>query len=1175
MKKYWLLILTLIVHILPGMAQDYSNKGKDFWVGYGNHVRMFNSGEAEKMEIYLTSDVNTNGLVEIKSLGISIPFTVQKNQITTIRIPRSAALLDEGLYNTGIHITSDLPIVVYSFIYVNAVSGATLVLPTNVLGTEYYSVNYTQVSNEPNSYSYFFVVAAEDNTSVEITPSQNTKRGQRANVPFTVQLNKGDIYQVLGEVGADLTGSKIKSVSQGGTTSGCKRIAVFCGSGKISIGCGGAGTSDNLYQQIYPKNSWGKKYITVPSSSSLGSFQNNYYRVIKQDPNTIVKVNGDVIPNSSFTNGFYYEFSNNTTNVIEGDKPIFLAQYFTSQGCANNRGQSDPEMIYLNPIEQTINEVTLNSMQPFSGTNINAHFINVVLPNNPEAINTFKIDNNFYGNNFSPVVQDGRYAFATIPLTRGAHTITCDSGFNAIAYGFGEYESYGYSAGSNLKDLYQFASIQNKFAIVDFPATCKDAPFYFNIVFPYEPLSMKWDFNGLFKDTTIQNPIADSSWMVNGKRLYFYKLDKEYIVDKLGTFPIKVYTDNPTVDGCSGVQEINFNLEVYLKPKVQFQTTFAGCLYDSIHLKDNTTSDRKIQRWNWDLGDGDKAITSSISHLYKKPGTYTIKFAALNDIGCFSDTATQVIKIDSLPEAAFNIPPLNCANDSVLFTNLSTLPAGLSGKYTFYFGNGDSLVTINTNPVKYQYKEEKTYDVGLLVQSEKGCKSAIVKKPLKINYTPVVDFVLPDVCLKDTHASFENKSTIGDGTENQFTYLWDFGDAGNSSPSNPNSSTSKNGTHSYTRADYYNVSLKVTSNAGCVKDSIKVFTVNGASPSANFSIFNENQLCSNDSVYLKNNSTVDFGNITRIEILWDRSNDPGKLTVDNEPTSGKNYAFDYSNFGTPSSKPYQLEFKAYSGASCVSTITKTISLLATPQLVFNPMAPICEEKPSITLSSGVETASLSGTGIYSGPGVSGGNSFSPRVASAGTHTLMYLFQANNGCKDSITQTIEVMPTPKVDAGPDLVLLEGLSIRIDATASGNNLKYLWSPAMGLSAIDSLKPMVKITDDQLYTIKVTSGQGCVASDDVFIKVLKEVKAPNAFTPNGDNIHDTWQIQYLDNYPNAVVVVFNRYGQEVYRSVGYSKPWDGTSMGKPLPAGTYYYIIDPKSGRAKISGSVTIIR
>ncbi|MFX8964974.1 gliding motility-associated C-terminal domain-containing protein, partial [Acinetobacter baumannii] len=91
----------------------------------------------------------------------------------------------------------------------------------------------------------------------------------------------------------------------------------------------------------------------------------------------------------------------------------------------------------------------------------------------------------------------------------------------------------------------------------------------------------------------------------------------------------------------------------------------------------------------------------------------------------------------------------------------------------------------------------------------------------------------------------------------------------------------------------------------------------------------------------------------------------------------------------------------------------------------------------------------------------------------------------------------------------------------------------------------------------------------------KVLKEPSIPNAFSPNGDGINDTWIIKYLESYPGATVDVFNRYGQSVFHSEGYSMNWDGTFKGQALPIGTYYYIVDPKNGRKKMQGSVTIIR
>ena len=219
-------------------SQGTSNKGTDFWLGYGTHIN-HNGNAPETMVVYITSDVNTTATVEVSALAFSQVVPITANVVSTVTIPLGAHLGVEGTSKMGIHITSLKPIIVYSHIYASSVSGATLVLPTNTLGKDYFSINYKQVSNQNNSASWFFVVAVEDNTQVEITPSQATQGGWVANTKYTVNLNKGEIYHVLGAytngngtLGVDLTGSKIKSVSAAGV---CKKVAVFSGSSKISI----------------------------------------------------------------------------------------------------------------------------------------------------------------------------------------------------------------------------------------------------------------------------------------------------------------------------------------------------------------------------------------------------------------------------------------------------------------------------------------------------------------------------------------------------------------------------------------------------------------------------------------------------------------------------------------------------------------------------------------------------------------------------------------------------------------------------------------------------------------------------------------------------------------------------------------------------------------------------
>jgi len=1164
-----LLSILLLMASMALHAQDFSNKGKDFWVGYGNHVRMFSPSLApEQMQLYITSDLSTTGTVQIPGIGFSAPFTVTANQITTIDIPRTAALLSEGQYNLGIHVTADKPVVVYSFIYVSAISGATVCLPTTTLGKEYYSVNYTQISNEGNSYSYFFAIATDTGTTtIEVTPSQNTRGGLLANTTTTFTLTQGQVYQVLSQ--SDLTGSKIKSVSS--ASGGCKKIAVFCGSGKISIGCvNSVGTSDNLYQQMYPISTWGKNYITVPNiNAAEPQGQTNFYRIFLSDPTAIVSLNGSLV--TGFVNNQYYEFSNNQTNFIHSDKPILVAQYFTSGGCSNNRGNGDPEMIYLNPTEQTIASVTLNSMQPVSGsTNINEHYINAVVPNVPSAINSFKIDG-LSISNFTPVAQNSNYAYVQVPVTRGTHNISCDSGFNAIAYGLGSAESYGYSAGTNLKDLYQFISIDNKYAIVNFPAGCRNSPFKFSMTFPYQPLQIRWMFNGILPDTTILSPVYDSTWVVNDKTLYRYSLNKFYSIPNVGSYPIKVVATSSGIDGCGGQQEIDYDLQIFERPQTSFTFSNNGCITDPVLFTNTANGNgRPIIKYLWDFGDGDTAVSNNPAHTYISAGTFNVKYTVITDVGCLSDTISKPVAVFQPPTVYFRALSSACLNQVVTFAD-SSIATGGSSIVKWYWNFGDNsapLVKTDNSPLQHVYTATGVYNVTLQVEINSGCKSLVKTLPVAVNYLPVVNFSSPAICLSDPIAQFYDSSSIAGNGQAALTYLWDFG--------NGSTDNQKNGKASFTAAGIYDVKLTVTSKDGCAKDTTKKFTVNGAVPKAVFSVNNNTAtLCSNQPVRITDASTIDFGSIIRTEIYWDYAGNPLAKTVDSFPAKGKVYTYKYANFGNPASKTYQVRYVVYSGISCVSQASTSITLQASPQLQFDAIAPVCEEISPFRFTAGRDVSVFGSQGIYAGKGVAADGLFSPAQAGPGIDSITYSVTAANGCRADTSGAILVYPSPVITAGPDKFLLEGGYVTLDGKATGNNLTYLWTPANFLDNASNLSPKVTAPKDMLYTLLVTSGDGCKATDDVLVKILKNIKVPNVFSPNGDGINDTWVIQYLESYPDCTVDVYNRYGQVVFHSTGYNKPWDGRVNGQSLPVGTYYWIINPKSGRMPVNGSVTVIR
>lgn len=173
-------------------------------------------------------------------------------------------------------------------------------------------------------------------------------------------------------------------------------------------------------------------------------------------------------------------------------------------------------------------------------------------------------------------------------------------------------------------------------------------------------------------------------------------------------------------------------------------------------------------------------------------------------------------------------------------------------------------------------------------------------------------------------------------------------------------------------------------------------------------------------------------------------------------------------------------------------------------------------------------------------------------------------------------TMIVNTVPVVNAGGDKEILINDKIQLDGSAQGANLLYHWSPETYLDNPDILNPVASPVSDIVYTLTVTSPQGCyVVSDNVTVRVYPNLNVPNTFTPNGDGINDTWEIKELSLSSKCIVSIFNRYGTLIYRSMGYSKPWDGTYNGKVVPFGNYYYTIDLKNGSKIFSGSLTIIK
>jgi gliding motility-associated-like protein len=1076
MKKLCLLS-TLVLSVLLGNlchAQDFSNKGKDFWVGYGFHSVM-TGGNLQEMVLYFAADQNTNVTVNIPGIGYTANYFVAANTVLTSNpIPKNGAqdarLLTESgsAEDKGIHITSDRPIVAYAHIYNQSVSGATILFPTATLGKEYYSVNYTNVSNVNNANCWFYVVACDTGlTTVEITPSENTLTHAKG-IPFTVTLRQGQIYNVMGQLlsngpgvftGVDLTGSKIQTVNSG---SGCKRIGVFSGSGRIALTCNNtAPSSDNYMVQAFPKTAWGKKYLTAPTG---GGSPNNIYRICVSTPLANVRINGAPIA-LPLLNNFFYELPvTSQPMLIESDEQILVAQYMTSQNACGNSGVGDPEVIYLSPVEQNINKVLWNAPNNF---NIIEHYINVIVPSGGTALTSFRLDGvPIPPTSFITHPQAPGYSYLTASVVGGQqHTILSDSGFNAIAYGYGNAESYGYNAGTNIKDIYQFVSIQNQYATVNFPATCKNTPFIFSMTFPYQPTRIQWIFNGLFTDVDIASPVPTRTIVVNGRTLYQYELPSPpvYSIGTAGTYPIKVIATNPTPDGCGNEQEIDYDLQVFDRPTASFSFNSTGCVTSPVQFTDNSnTAGRPVVKWHWNFGDATPVgITQNPSHTYAAGGTYTVEHSLITDVGCLSDTARQTITLSNVPVAGFSFAaPQYCAGSTVTFTDASTLagPSTIT-KWTWNFGEGPVVVATTNAPQTHTYASPGTYIVRLVVETASGCQSQEVRQTVIIGPNPVADFNLPAVCMPNGAAQFNDLSTIPSGTITGWN--WDFGDATTSTLQNP--------LHNYSGPSPFTVTLTVTSNSGCTNTKTQTLNSVYAEPQPAFTFPAE--VCLGSAAAFTDQSIATGSSVA--QWAWDFG--------DGNTSTQQNPSHTYAAAGT-----YTVTLRVVSAVGCQTvnnTATHTVVVNPLPTVSFNSSAAACQNSIVTLTSTSVANAGTITTYAWTINGTpTGGNnasiSFTPTTA--GAHTVVLSVTTDKGCTAQTTTSVTVNPKPVANFALPNVCLPAGTANFSSTstiASGSITGYAWDFGDGNTAAIA-NPTNTYTTVGPYTVSltVTSNNGC---------------------------------------------------------------------------------------------------
>ena len=193
----------------------------------------------------------------------------------------------------------------------------------------------------------------------------------------------------------------------------------------------------------------------------------------------------------------------------------------------------------------------------------------------------------------------------------------------------------------------------------------------------------------------------------------------------------------------------------------------------------------------------------------------------------------------------------------------------------------------------------------------------------------------------------------------------------------------------------------------------------------------------------------------------------------------------------------------------------------------------------------------------------------------GEDTLYLELSDANGCR--ILDTLEIIPIEITDmiltmsSTPETCWNERNGTATVAVQNGNPpYSFSWDDNDNQQSATAMG----LPPNSDYTVTVTDAHGCLLSESVFVEGNMECFfISTGITPNGDGVNDTWVLGGFEYYPECKVNVFNRWGQLMFTSIGYTSPWDGRYNGEPLPVADYYFTIDYSEEKDVIMGTVTL--
>jgi gliding motility-associated-like protein len=1144
LRKFLILFSFLLTY--SGLHSQISSTGKLFYMSF-MEMEARTGGFPDSLLLYITSEKNTTVVLDNPRLGGS----AQTINITAGVVNRRA--VDPTFYypvgsefgttdlnsRRGLRITARDPVNVYCMNLEQNRSDGTFVMPYEAIprAPEFYVTAHTPTQRTgafgtgPFMPSQFVIIAM-DNVTVEITPTQRTKLGKPAGVPFTVALVRGQVYQVQSNdadgntsngqsLTGDLTGTRIRVIN------GCGKINVFCGMKSVRIpnqSCGPA--VDHLYTQLFPTSVLGKRHVVMPFRDQTKGY---VVKVVATKPNTRISLDGVYI--GSTRNAGQYYYLDQTTSIarcITSDSPVYVVQYMKNGGsCAGTTGNlGDPAILIMPDQSQKLLRTVVGTA---TTSNMNRHYVNVMVATAAKRL--VKLNGTLLNQSIFVDVPCAGQSYAQLSVANpSSNVIECDSGLIAVAYGVGEYESYSYCSGALFENLdYDFTITRS--------SKCPKSPVNLSAKLPQsvKPSRIIWDFGdntptdtgrnvthsflrtgafyvtmkvvvGVpcgandtftrskiidilpgptlnFPDTIIKcgngaiNQVFDAGASV--KFLYRWQdssKNRFYTATNAGKVWVRV---RDTSTNCVSSDSTLIIRAAQIDAKIKLDTSLNCINVNRYVISDNTNyfgDSRKSVLWKlanpYLPGDTARLTNLIFRKTFDTTGSFYLEYIVYTNKGC-SDTVKTTLKVNGMPTAKlWSQKPFYCQNE---LTNLRDSSSGEGGIAKTYWNFGNSKKDTVTNRLgSNRYTSFDTFDINLITETIHGCRdtldSAFVVHPVPVSS---ITKTTNNQCFKQNSFNFsDNSNPIAYGTYNRYWRYKGTSTLGVSSLTNVN----------FPDTGFWTVTRIDTSNYGCM-DSVKTTVYVAPEPRARLVVTDSNKCFNQHFFNLDDRSVIGSGTVASRKWSFSDGSSSTTKTLNNKK---------FSAWGV-----YTAKLVVTSGLGCKDSVSRLLDVSPSPMSAFSV-------NKTIQCLLG-NSFSFSPNNILNIPGItvshkwdfgdnSSSNSASPVIsyADTGTYKVTYIMSTSLACSDTTIRDMRVEPTPKPQFtnSPDSVCLGKSKFNFtNTTVFNGSLTYNWSLGDGTKATTKDVTQKDYTNPGNYTVKliVTSLAGCKDSTTRMVKIF----------------------------------------------------------------------------------------